>query len=64
MTPDATVRPLTGRTVLICLLAFFGVVIGEVATMQKWLWKGLRFNGGVVAASGAAFLLQTLGAAV
>ncbi len=30
------------------MLHIFGVVIGEVATMQKWLWKGLRFTGGVV----------------
>lgn len=39
------------------VLHIFGVVIGEVATMQTWLWKGLRFAGGVVTASGVAFLL-------
>jgi len=43
------------------VLHIFGVLIGEVATMQIWLWKGLRFTGGVVTASGVAFLLQTLG---
>lgn len=43
------------------VLHIFGVLIGEVATMQTWLWKGLRFTGGVVTASGVAFLLQTLG---
>ena len=42
------------------VLHIFGVVIGEVAGMQTWLWKGLRFAGGVVTASGVAFLLQTL----
>jgi urease accessory protein len=53
-----------GFVISTAVLHIFGVVIGEVATMQQWLWKGLRFTGGVVAASGAAFLLQTLGAAV
>lgn len=42
------------------VLHLVGVLIGEVATMQAWLLKGLRFTGGVVAASGVAFLLQTL----
>jgi urease accessory protein len=46
------------------VLQIFGVVIGEVATMQRWLWTGLRFTGGVVAASGVGFLLQTLRAPV
>jgi urease accessory protein len=43
------------------VLHILGVVIGEVANMQKWLWTGLRFTGGVVAAAGLVFLLQTLG---
>ena len=46
------------------VLHIFGVLIGDVATMQAWLWKGLRFAGGVVTASGVAFLLQALGATV
>jgi urease accessory protein len=46
------------------VLHILGVVIGEVANMQKWLWRGLRFTGAVVAASGAVFLLQTWGAPV
>jgi hypothetical protein len=36
------------------------MLIGEVASMQAWLWRGLRFTGGAVTATGAAFLLQTL----
>jgi urease accessory protein len=44
------------------VLHIVGVVIGEVASMQAWLWKGLRCTGAVVAAAGIAFLLQTLGA--
>ena len=43
------------------VLHIFGVLIGELATMQAWLWRGLRFTGGAMAASGVAFLLQTLG---
>jgi urease accessory protein len=42
------------------VLHIFGVLIGEVATMQPWLGKGLRATGGAVTASGVAFLLQTL----
>ena len=42
------------------VLHIFGVLIGEVATPQTWLWKGLRAAGGMVTASGAVFLLQTL----
>ena len=42
------------------VLHIFGMLIGEVASMQKWLWRGLRFTGGAVSASGVAFLLQTL----
>ena len=44
------------------VLHIFGMLIGEVASMQKWLWRGLRFTGGAVTASGVAFLLQTLAA--
>lgn len=36
MSNSATVRPLTGRTVLICLIAFFGVVIGANLTLAKF----------------------------
>ena len=36
MSSTATVRPLTGRTVLICLIAFFGVVIGVNLTLAKF----------------------------
>jgi nitrogen fixation protein FixH len=36
MSTSATVRPLTGRTVLICLIAFFGVVIGVNLTLAKF----------------------------
>jgi hydrogenase/urease accessory protein HupE len=46
------------------VLHIFGVLIGEVATMQRWLWQGLRFTGGAVTAAGVAFLLQTLGGAI
>jgi len=34
-TGSAGTRPLTGRTVLICLLAFFGVIIGVNAVMIR-----------------------------
>ena len=47
-----------GFVISTSVLHIFGVLIGEVATMQKWLWGGLRLTGGVVAASGAMFLLQ------
>jgi urease accessory protein len=40
-------------------LHVFGMVIGEVATMQSWLSKGLRVTGAAVTASGIAFLLQS-----
>ena len=46
------------------VLHIFGMIIGEVASMQKWLRRGLRFTGGAVTASGVAFLLQTLGGTV
>ena len=36
MSTSAAVRPLTGRTVLICLIAFFGVVIGVNITLAKF----------------------------
>jgi nitrogen fixation protein FixH len=32
----STARPLTGRTVLICLIAFFGVIIGVNITLAKF----------------------------
>lgn len=35
MTTTASPKPLTGRTVLVCLLAFFGVVIGMNGVMIK-----------------------------
>ncbi len=35
MTPPSG-KPLTGRTVLVCLVAFFGVVIGANLTMMKF----------------------------
>jgi urease accessory protein len=41
-------------------LHIFGMIIGEVATMQSWLSRGLRFTGAAVTASGVAFLLQSL----
>jgi urease accessory protein len=43
------------------VLHVFGILIGEVASMQRWLWRGLRFSGGAVTMSGVAFLLQNLG---
>ena len=33
MSTSATVRPLTGRTVLICLILFFGIIIGVNVTL-------------------------------
>jgi urease accessory protein len=42
------------------VLHIVGVVIGEVATLQHWLWRGLRLGGGAVSASGAVFVAQTL----
>ena len=41
------------------VLHIFGILIGEVASMQRWLWRGLRFTGAAVTASGVAFLLQS-----
>lgn len=45
------------------VLHIVGVVIGEVASLQRWLWRGLRLAGGVVAASGALFVVQAIAAA-
>jgi urease accessory protein len=45
-------------------LHIVGVLIGKVATMQMWLGRGLRIAGGVVTASGVAFLLHALGVMV
>ena len=49
-----------GFLISTAVLHIFGMLIGEVASMQAWLWRGLRFTGGAVTATGAAFLLQTL----
>ena len=53
-----------GFLISTAVLHIFGMLIGEVASMQKWLWTGLRLSGGAVTASGAAFLMQTLGGTV
>ena len=45
-------------------LHIVGVLIGEVAAMQTWLGRGLRIAGGVVTASGVAFLPHALGVTV
>ena len=42
------------------VLHICGMLIGEVASMQPWLWRGLRLTGAAVTASGVAFLLQSL----
>lgn len=42
------------------VLHIVGVVIGEVAALQPWLWRGLRLGGGAVSASGAVFVAQAL----
>lgn len=49
-----------GFVISTATLHIFGVIIGEIATMQRWLWTGLRLSGGVVATIGATFLLQML----
>lgn len=49
-----------GFVISTSMLHIFGLIIGEVAMMQKWLWRGLRLSGATVAASGFAFLLQTM----
>jgi urease accessory protein len=48
-----------GFVISTSVLHVFGMIIGEVATMQSWLSKGLRFTGAAVTASGVAFLLQS-----
>ena len=48
-----------GFLISTAVLHIFGMLIGEVASMQAWLWRGLRFTGGAVTASGVAFLLRT-----
>jgi len=45
------------------VLHVFGILVAEVASMQKRLWRGLRVTGGVVTVLGVAFLLQTLAGA-
>jgi urease accessory protein len=50
-----------GLLISTAVLHACGFLIGQAATMQAWLGKGLRFAGGVVAASGVAFMLQSLG---
>jgi urease accessory protein len=44
------------------VLHIAGVVIGEVASLQRWLWRGLRLGGAVVAGCGALFVAQALAA--
>jgi urease accessory protein len=48
-----------GFVISTSVLHIFGMIIGEVATMQSWLSRGLRFTGAAVTASGVAFLLQS-----
>ena len=48
-----------GFVISTSVLHIFGMIIGEVATMQGWPSKGLRFTGAAVTASGIAFLLQS-----
>jgi urease accessory protein len=45
-------------------LHILGMVIAEVAGMKAWLRHGLRLVGGLVALSGALFMLHTLAAPV
>ena len=42
------------------VLHIVGMVIGEIATLQIWLWRGLRVAGGLVAVSGVLFVAQAL----
>lgn len=51
-----------GFVISTAVLHVFGMIIGEVATMQRWLSKGLRFTGAAVTVSGVAFLLQSFSA--
>jgi urease accessory protein len=62
--PRAVSPPLytLGFLISTSVLHVSGVLIGEMATLQAWLGKGLRLTGGAVAISGAAFLMQTLSA--
>lgn len=53
-----------GFVISTAALHIFGMIIGEVATMQGWLSKGLRFTGAAVTTSGIAFLLQSFSGAV
>lgn len=46
------------------VLHILGVLIGELATLQAWLSKGLRLAGGAVIVSGVPFLLRALSAVV
>jgi urease accessory protein len=48
-----------GFVISTSVLHVFGMIIGEVATMQSWLSKGLRVTGAAVTVSGIAFLLQS-----
>jgi urease accessory protein len=52
-----------GFVISTAVLHIFGMIIGEVATMQRWLSKGLRFTGAAVTVSGVAFLLQSFSGA-
>jgi urease accessory protein len=42
------------------VLHIAGMAIGEIATLQHWLGRGLRLAGGLVAASGVLFVAQAL----
>ena len=42
------------------VLHIVGMVIGEVATLQRWLWRGLRVAGGLVAVSSVLFVALAL----
>jgi urease accessory protein len=53
-----------GFLISTCVLHIFGMLIGEVATMQKWLRAGLRVSGAAVTVAGAAFLMQSLAGTV
>jgi hypothetical protein len=53
-----------GFVISTSMLHIFGLIVSEVAAMQKWLWRGLRLTGATVAASGFAFFLQTMPAII
>jgi urease accessory protein len=42
------------------VLHIVGVAIGELASLRRWLWRGLRLAGAAVAVSGALFVAQAL----